>query len=257
MTRGPTLLTLKPRSVGAPTVKSEVSVGGIKFPLTLDLNLPTQRYIHDHIKEGAAYEGETTLAIIEALKPGDTFFDVGANCGWFSAVALQCVGSEGMVMAFEADLENCMALRTNAPGAAVMHAAVTDHCGSVTLYQNLDNDGGHSLWRCGLHEWNEETRAAGEPNLPVLAVKLDQFAWFEPAVIKCDTEGAELLVLKGAQLILAQDSLRRVILEKNEFGLQALGHTASNVERVMHYYGFKPQPLHNGDQIVNWIFDRA
>jgi Protein-L-isoaspartate(D-aspartate) O-methyltransferase (PCMT) len=39
--------------------------------------------------------------IRETLKPGDTFFDVGAHPGWMSLVAAKRVGRRGSVIAFE------------------------------------------------------------------------------------------------------------------------------------------------------------
>jgi precorrin-6B methylase 2 len=39
--------------------------------------------------------------IRETLKPGDTFFDVGAHQDWMSLVAAKRVGRRGSVIAFE------------------------------------------------------------------------------------------------------------------------------------------------------------
>lgn len=51
------------------------------------------------------YFGSYALVLIEAmkkiLKPGDIFFDVGANIGYLSAVAASLVGSHGQVHSFE------------------------------------------------------------------------------------------------------------------------------------------------------------
>ncbi len=249
------VIALRPPSTDSPTVTHDVTIGRISFPFTCDTNLPTQRYIHDILAAGLKYEIESTLAIIAALNPGETFFDIGANCGWFSAVASQCVRESGLVVAFEPDSVNCARLIQNAPRAQVIQAVVSDKAGQTTLYRNLDNDGGHSLWPCGLHQFNQQTRAAENPKRTVRAVTLDDFLPLAPSVIKCDTEGAEWHVITGASQILANPSLRMVILEKHDLGLDLLGHNAGEVEAIMRGHGFTAREL--GDAgIQNWIFER-
>jgi len=229
-------------------------IGGKRFVMTFDTNKPTQRYIHELAQAGICYEVESTMAIEQALQPGDVFFDVGANCGWFSALALAC-GAK--VFAFEMDAENCAALRANAPGATVIEAAVANRAGTVETFVNLDNDGGHSLWPCGRHPHNTATVAAGNPKRIVPCVTLDDFAAHRPAVIKCDTEGAEWLVLDGARQVLADPLLRLVILENHGMGLAMFGKKAEDVLGIMAAHGFTIETPNGAAGLVsNWICRR-
>ncbi len=214
----------------------------------------TQRNILEHVMRGQVYEPESTKAIGEELKPGEMFFDVGANCGWFSAVAL---ARGARVTAFEPDEDNCATLKLNAPAAEIVEAAVSDNPGEIRLFINLDNDGGHSLWPCGLHQFNAKTAAENSPpSKMVRSVTLDEFADLEPVAIKIDTEGAECNVLLGAEKVLGNPKLRLVVCECHAMGLDLLGHQPAEIEAIMTRHGFTwDQPSDTGF-IENWIFRR-
>src|SRR5262245_39931628 len=47
------------------------------------------------------FEADLTAVILRLLRPGDTFVDVGAHVGYFSALAARLVGADGRVVAFE------------------------------------------------------------------------------------------------------------------------------------------------------------
>lgn len=53
------------------------------------------------LMHSGSYEVLTLEAIRKYLNKGDTFIDVGANIGWFSAIALGLVGKNGQVHSFE------------------------------------------------------------------------------------------------------------------------------------------------------------
>lgn len=231
----------------------EVDVCGRPVMMRLDLNKPTQRYIHDILDAGLIYEDESTLAIANELNPGETFFDVGACCGWFSAVAAV---SGARVIAFEPIAANCAALIANVPSVVVVKAVVSDVAGETSLYLNLDNDGGHALWPCGQHPHNILTLKAGEPRMTIQSVCLDEYAGHAPTVIKIDTEGAEWQALNGARQILSQPQLRMVVAECNITGLPLMGHQPDEIETLMREYGFRWEPIEKGSITKNWIFRR-
>src|SRR3970040_1182759 len=47
----------------------------------------------------------------EILQPGDIFYDVGANAGYFTLVAADRVGSQGRVIAFEPEPFNVQVIQ--------------------------------------------------------------------------------------------------------------------------------------------------
>lgn len=254
MTPEPIAIALKrPTNEPNSIVTLAVTVNGHSYTLTLDTNLPTQRYIYEIGKAGHPYEPESTVAIANELKPGDVFFDVGANCGWFSALA-SAMGAH--VYAFEPTEQNMAALKRNAPKAWTFRAVVTDFDGTADLYVNFDNDGGHALWDCGLHPFNTRTRMAMRKPRKVRAMTLDTVAVYRPTVIKIDTEGAECNVLLGGEKVLANPSLRMVVCERHLMGLQLMGHSPEEIEAIMSRHGFRWEKRDSQTEVENWIFRR-
>ena len=56
-------------------------------------------YNHDYIN--GSIEVHVQNALEKYLNPGDTFFDIGANIGFFTVLGANLVGQSGNVVAFE------------------------------------------------------------------------------------------------------------------------------------------------------------
>jgi FkbM family methyltransferase len=160
---------------------------------------------------GTWEEGETRF-MRSALKPGQTVVDIGANIGWFTLTAAQCVGPGGRVHAFE-------------PQARIFHylartIAENDLLGRVLPYEMALSD----RWGSVDMAWNPNSANMGHAWLAVEAPAQGSLGQVRTGVlddilgstkvdfIKLDTEGAEALVLAGAAKIL-QASRPIVMLE--------------------------------------------
>jgi FkbM family methyltransferase len=139
----------------------------------------------------SAISAETT---IQFLRPGGTMFDVGAHVGEYTAIAARCVGSHGVVHAFEPQTELQSVLRKNVQSNrltnVVLHqCAVTDRTGIVALVVDRNSMGG----------WINDGVSIVEQ---VPAVSLDDFIDHEAindlAFIKLDAAGNERAALAGA-----------------------------------------------------------
>jgi FkbM family methyltransferase len=152
------------------------------------------------------FEGLVEPAVQSALRtylrPGMTFYDIGANIGFFSLLAARLVGPEGRVVAFEADPEVAARLREHIVrnGCAQIDArqqAMWSHATKVTFART---DPARSPDR-GLGHVAPDAEAGG---IQVEAVSLDDLMGSEapPDFLKCDVEGAEVEVFRGAQRLL-------------------------------------------------------
>jgi FkbM family methyltransferase len=137
-----------------------------------------------------------------------TFYDVGANIGFFSLMAARIVGPKGRVVSFEADPENAARLRENLVRNKLTHArveekAVWSESGTV-IFERVDP--GTSPDR-GLGHISTNDSAAGA--ITVEAVSLDQYTTAHPPpdFLKCDVEGAEVAVFQGATKLLSGKGL--------------------------------------------------
>jgi FkbM family methyltransferase len=157
---------------------------------------------HNYFEGGG--EPEVQAVVQQYLRPGMTFYDIGANIGFFSLLAARLVGKDGRVVAFEADPEVAGRLRENVERnefmqISVQEKAVCEKSGVVSFMRtdpltSPDRGLGHIVDH------------VGPGTIQVEGVSLDDFilAAGAPDFVKCDVEGAESEVFRGAQKLLAE-----------------------------------------------------
>ncbi|HEX8524914.1 MAG TPA: FkbM family methyltransferase [Tepidisphaeraceae bacterium] len=219
----------------------------------LDDDQLSQRMMLEDLREVGRYEPPTTDVLNLLLKPGDRFIDIGAHVGYFSMLAAALVGETGQVYSFEPNPKNYQDLITH--GAMNQFAnvmpfnwAVGGKTGAVTFFDNADNDGGHALWNVGVHPYNEKSRdQVSRRN--VYMTTLDTLFGSATAdfakVMKIDTEGAEVAVLRGAQSFITRSQIPAIIAEVNEFGLAQLGSSEDELRAIMKGHGYTTYLLAN------------
>jgi FkbM family methyltransferase len=155
------------------------------------------------------HEVEVQRAIVELLRAGDTFWDVGAHIGFFSLIASRIVLSSGRVHAFEPYGPSRARLQTNldlnnAGNVSVSPQAVAAKAGLAQFYAARETP----MWTL--------VRGMGEgPSIEVSCTTLDEQADVlgEPTLIKVDVEGAEVDVLRGASRLLVSEHPPSLIVE--------------------------------------------
>jgi FkbM family methyltransferase len=170
-------------------------------------------------------------ALIRELKPGNLFFDVGANGGFFSILACTRVGAKGKVVGFEAHPEVVWEARqqlrlNHCDNATVVAAAVSDRMGTMDF-----SDASNSFSR---HLLTDEEKQQKLPAIRVPTITLDAAAerYGAPDVIKIDIEGAELLALQGGSRLLRQHR-PTLLLEIHDAELSAV------IREVLDHYGYQ------------------
>lgn len=158
---------------------------------------------HD-VQQGLG-EPAVQQALQQHLRLGMTFYDLGANIGFFSLIAARLVGPSGRVVCFEVDPEIAARLRENLVDNNFTHATVEEKAiwsePTTVSFERVDSNISPDR---GLGHVSTENSAAN--TIQVEAVSLDQYAASHPPpdFLKCDVEGAELAVFKGAQQLLRQ-----------------------------------------------------
>lgn len=149
--------------------------------------------------------GHYELPIQEALGRevgrGDTFFDIGANAGFFTLVAANLVGPSGRCVAFEPAADNCASIREQLELNSLDHAALVpeaiSNCeGTATFaFAAPGSPMGH-LGQGGLHERQIEVKTT--------TVDAACARFGKPDFIKMDIEGAEISAFAAAQQTLTE-----------------------------------------------------
>ena len=151
-------------------------------------------------------EPQVEDTLLELLKPGDVFYDVGANIGWYSMLAARAVGPVGKVVAFEPSVANAALLQKNAAAnrlanVTVIPAAATDEDGWATFLFGGSLEGRLNKDDCEAQAERRARRKTPSRSSVVPILTLD--SWIAatgqdpPALLKLDVEGAEVGVLRG------------------------------------------------------------
>jgi FkbM family methyltransferase len=186
------------------------------------------------ITEGA-YEPRLTELLIE---PGMVVVDGGANVGCFTMLAAKLVGERGHVYAFEPVPENFELLSRGIElngyaNVTATRCAISDRVGIETLHLDRSNFGAPSFQATNVAD------RGGAVEAPT--VTLDGFLSDKGGrvdVIKLDTQGAEGLVLAGAERALESDGLR-VVMEFWPAGLRNTGTDPAALLRSLRERGFE------------------
>jgi FkbM family methyltransferase len=140
------------------------------------------------------HEPAVQAALQELLRPGMTFWDVGAHVGFFTVLGSRLVGAGGAVHAFEPMNEN--RLRLDA-------AVAMNGCGNVSIHGvALASTRGEAVLHA--HDSSAMWSLAGEGKGATVATEtLDSLGLPPPDMVKIDAEGVELDVLRGGAELLS------------------------------------------------------
>lgn len=180
--------------------------------------------------------------IAAALRPSDSFVDVGANVGVYSALAMSRLAPNGRVMAFEPDPDNVGWLRetfalNGFPLHDVHQLALGESSGSCSFLSGRGPRSAVASTRAP-----DASSALDERTLSM--ARLDEVLppeSSEPrrlAFGKIDVEGFELSVLRGAEGLLARSAPPCWLLETNARS-HDYGSSRAEVHALLAGYGYE------------------
>ncbi len=186
------------------------------------------------------YEEKFQERMLGLVRQGHTVWDIGANVGLYTRQFAALVGRNGQVVAIEPNpsalrtLEQSMAGLTN---VKVLALGLGSRSGRLTLDVG---DGPHSTSARIM-----DTGSVSSEDLPQIDVATgdslvgDQGIG-QPNLIKIDTEGYELDVLRGMAGILGRKALHAVCVEVH-FGLlsaRGISNAPAEIEKLLSQAGF-------------------
>jgi FkbM family methyltransferase len=200
-------------------------------PFFVDTNT---RDVAAWIVMGGAWEYFVDDLLCALARPGDTFFDVGANLGYYTVKIGGLVGPQGRILSFEPNpqmfemLSENVAINGYGARAQIFNLALGAEPGELTLTFDPAHPGGASLLLPG------EFGPAGGSSATVQIAALDSLVGADciADLIKIDVEGFEPLVFQGMQALLARSPDAAIISEVSFSQWERFGDPAELIVRL-------------------------
>lgn len=172
--------------------------------------------------------------LLHVLRPGDMFYDVGANIGSYTVLASGVAGARSI--AFEPVPETCAMLSRNIALNGIGSLARAEMVG-------IGDEPGVIAFTTALGAVNRAVLPDDPPDIAATEVairSIDSYAAAEPpTLIKMDVEGFEAKALAGAAKTLADPSLLAVIIELNG-NAEMFGQTIGDLAGILRSNGLQP-----------------
>lgn len=185
------------------------------------------------------------IVFLSLVRQGDVVLDIGANFGYYTLLFSHLAGAAGRVHAFEpvppsfAKLAAHLARGRRFDNVALNECALAEEEGTVTLFVPGTDLGQASIARHSFGSWESATDVVPHASR---ALTMDGYlasrGLASLSFVKCDVEGAELLVLRGAR-----ETLRRfapiLFLEVCPAWTASFGYEPPEIVRFLAGFGYR------------------
>jgi FkbM family methyltransferase len=179
---------------------------------------------------------------ISILRKGDVVIDAGANVGYFTMLFSDLVGPRGRVHAFEPVPATFSLLSKNLrrfpyyTNVSLNCAALGDSDRETKIFLPNGDHGQAAL----IYHRDGSWRNAQITPIDIEMIRLDRYAQGLGKIdlLKCDCEGAELLILRGAESTLRR-CRPKVFLEVDELWTSSFGWSPKDVIGFLRSVGYK------------------
>jgi FkbM family methyltransferase len=157
-----------------------------------------------------------------------TFLDIGANIGYYTALASGRIGEQGRIVALEPDPENFRYLQQNAAANGARNViciqkAAAGESGFLRLYVNRENRGDNRLYANDLCDSSYEVEVA------TVDAVLEECGVTRVDLVKIDVQGFEGHVLRGMKETIRRSDSLILLTEFWPFGLRSAGTPPEDV----------------------------
>ena len=217
-----------------------------------------------YLPEGSAIyyygflEANLTNFLINFLKKGDVFFDVGAHVGYYSILASALVESSGQVHSFEPTPRTFESLKENASkknNITVNNRAILD---KETEIEFVDYGPKHSAFNSFKARTSDELKFLDVANrIKVKAISLDNYCRdksVSPTFIKIDAEGAEHLILQSMQHILTD--IKPIVTLEMGGDVEWAKNCKGSID-ILRKYGYVGYEINNDGYLKKHIYQES
>lgn len=213
-------------------------------PLQIKLRSFTRRLgvngVINRLRPKRSYEQNFHEALVDAVKPGDVVWDVGANVGLYTTLFCEWVGKDGHVVAFEPSLESVDQLRQRLQGCPWLRiecSALGESDTKGFLVVSSDSVDNHVVMETEKTDRNVQSIPVNVHRGDTMCERLGKI----PNVVKVDVEGFEEEVLAGMGVLLVSPLLRSILVEVHFAKLEMRGRQIApiRIEELLRESGFK------------------
>lgn len=208
------------------------SVGSLQFvpikvadcePFYVDLRKVSHDLLRGTPWGNPPWESAEQEVMRQTIEPGDIVFDIGANIGLHAVLLSKLAGDAGQLCVFEPNPELLPQLRKTIAGlgnANLYPYALSDVDETATLFVPEDDSMG------SLADWTNG-RAGAIHTMTCEVRRLDDLIEAgivpRPDFVKCDVEGAELMVFRGGERSLDREDAPIILFEANVHNTRGFG----------------------------------
>jgi FkbM family methyltransferase len=210
-------------------IEVDADVGDIWVERDAELMAPS-------LIEHGHWATDVTGLMRNALRPGMTFVDVGANVGYFSVLASKLVGPAGRVFCVEVDPANVAILRANlwkngCENAEVFPVAAWTERAELNMRTSPEGGAGSSV---GFTE-TKDAKAA--------AFRIDDLIDGPVDYMKVDCESTDHMVVSGAEGVIRANPSILATVEFNPNHTSHTGHSPAQILDVYRGLGLRPYAI--------------
>jgi FkbM family methyltransferase len=192
-----------------------------------------------HLLTDGVYEPDVAQYILNYLKPGSIFVDVGANIGVFTVPAAKRVQEAGRVVAVESSPMICSYLRQNVAENYLNNVSIKECAAYDREEHNLP------FYEAPIDHFGMGALAPEFDSQPVNvpACMLDRILESEQIqfidLLKVDTEGFEVTVFRGAEHLLTGARSPWILFEFADWAEARLSAgKVGDAQRILHDWGY-------------------
>ena len=247
-------------------VRSLHQVVGTPPPVTAQLSphqLIMKLDLADHVQRDifyGVYETDVLKVFTRYLKPDGIFVDCGANIGLFTLLAACSVGTNGKVHAFEPNPQMYSALMHNIELNKLANVVINQlGLSDVSLESQPFFITDDSIYKRNhgagsLKKTTEKLKAA---EFFVNVTTLDEYFKNHsalPTLIKIDTEGSELPILKGGRAVIEQ-ARPVIIMEIGDWTSKAFDYSPVDILNFLKQLNYQVLNITYNGKLVEYSLD--
>jgi FkbM family methyltransferase len=252
---------------------ASLSIVNIKFLKNLDydkyrIKLKIESIDQLNRSNSCKKEPETVKWIEEFIKPGDIFYDIGANVGAYSLVCYAHTQGQCQIYSFEPSFTTFSALCQNIlingynDKIIALPFIISDETKINKFYYSSISPGAASHAIDEKNEKSDEIQSLNKNNSKIfnsiVSYRLDdlqsRFNLQKPNHMKIDVDGHELEVIKGCENLLNSKELESILIE-----IDKNCPSSNKIIEILENKKFKIKEIYpHGDGILsNYIFIRS